>query len=74
MMDKMDFLLESPPQSKSSFRWATVTSVSPVRVRFDGDPSPTPATPTSLTPVVVGDRVWVQLHGRMMLILGRVHK
>lgn len=71
MNDELDFLLEGPAPPRDSFRWATVTGTSPLRIRFDGDSSPTAATPTTLTPVSIGDRVWVQHHARSIIIIGR---
>ena len=72
MNDELDFLLERPAAPRDTFRWATVTGTSPLRIRFDGDTAPTAATPTSIAgPVGVGDRVWVQHHARSIIILGR---
>lgn len=70
MRHELDFLLHEPERSPDNFRWATVTATSPIRVRFDGDTEPTGATPTTLAPVSVGDRVWVQHHGRAIIIIG----
>jgi len=48
-----------------SYRWATVTSVNPLRIQLDApDTAPLPFTPDSLIPLselTVGVRVWVQL-------------
>lgn len=71
MNDELDFLLPEPAPPRDTFRWATVTGTSPLRIRFDGDTAPTAATPTTLTPVSVGDRVWVQHHARSIIIIGR---
>ena len=71
MNDELDFLLPDPAPPRDTFRWATVTGASPLRIRFDGDSSPTAATPTSIAgPVGVGDRVWVQHHARSIVIIG----
>lgn len=70
MNHDLDFLLDPPTPPVDSFRWATVTSVDPIRIRFDGDTTPTPVTPSSLVHVSPGARVWVQFHARMMIILG----
>ena len=48
----------------TSWNWATVTALSPLRIRLDGDPSAIPVTPDSLVDprtLVVGDRVRVEL-------------
>lgn len=59
-------------QSLSAFRWATVTQVSPLRIRLDGDTAELALTPESLLQVVleVDQRVWVQLYGRRVIVLG----
>lgn len=70
MTDGLDFLLEPPAPPADTYRWATVTSVAPLRIRFDGDTAPVASEPDTLVMVQVGQRVWVQIHGRMMIILG----
>ena len=54
------------------WRWATVTSTTPLTVRFDGDT--TPVHPTSVLvnvpALVVGNRVWCQLFGQRIIVLG----
>jgi hypothetical protein len=55
----------------NTYRWATVTQLSPLRVRLDGDTVELPTTPESIAgALLVGTRVWVQLFGRRVLILG----
>jgi hypothetical protein len=59
---------------ESSYRWATVTSTDPLLIRLDGDTVPLPVTPDSLldiTRLTAGDRVWVQLVGRRLVVLGK---
>lgn len=63
-------VLEQPPSD--TFGWATVTSTDPLRIRKDG-----PGGELDMTPEVIGSgafgagsRVWCQLHGRRVLILG----
>lgn len=55
-----------------SWRWATVTSTSPLRVRFDGPGDPLDITPEVFEHVTItlGARVWCQLHGRALIIHG----
>ncbi|WP_136191974.1 hypothetical protein [Actinomyces procaprae] len=54
-----------------SYRWGTVTSASPLRVRLDGDSAPLGASPVSLVAApAVGARVLVLLHGRRAVVLG----
>lgn len=59
-------------QSLSAFRWATVTQADPLRIRLDGDTVALTFTPESLLQVVpaVDQRVWVQLYGRRVIVLG----
>ena len=53
--------------------WADVTGVSPLRVLLEGDDEETqvPAGNTLVAGLVVGDRVWCQVTGRQIVILGR---
>lgn len=50
--------------------WATVTDVSPVTIQFDGDSVPLPYAPDSLVGVRIGDRVWCDIEGKRVVILG----
>lgn len=62
----------SPPP-EDSYRWAAVTQLDPLRVQLDGENLELPITPDSLVnPLTlrVGTRVWAQLHGRRVVILG----
>ena len=62
----------APTEPESSWRWATVTQASPLRIKFDGQSAPLPVTPDTLVGgLVVGDRVWVQIYGRRPIIHGR---
>ena len=57
-----------------TFKWATVTAVSPLRIKLDGDTAAIPATPDSLTDpatLVVDDRVRCELSDRRVVIVGR---
>lgn len=58
----------------STFRWATVTQVSPLRIRLDGDTTELPLTPDNLSEgsLAVGVRVWAHLFGRRVIILGSI--
>jgi len=54
------------------FSWATVTQASPLRVRLDGETDPLPMTPSTLVPgLTVGDRVWCQLEGGQVVVIGK---
>lgn len=70
MSDGLDFLLEPPAPPADTYRWATVTGLNPIRIRLDGDELPVESEPVTLCPLRLGCRVWVQIHGRMMIILG----
>ena len=65
--------LIEPPDRKDSWRWGTVVSGNPVRVRLDGDSEPSLATPDCLVPVTAGDRVRVQISNRRMTVYGKLH-
>jgi microcystin-dependent protein len=56
-----------------SFNWGTVTGVSPLRVRLDGDTSAVPVTPDSLVDpltLAVNDRVRVELSNNRLIVHG----
>ena len=58
----------------ASSRWATVTGISPLRIKLDGDTTAIPATPDSLidpATLVVDDRVRTELSGNRLVVLGR---
>lgn len=59
---------------ENTYRWATITDTDPLRVRLDGDADGLPITPSSLVDpaeMVPGDRVWVQMYGRRLLVVGK---
>lgn len=77
MADLLDYAFKStdeqqlPYQQESTFRWATVKGLSPLTIRFDGDTQDFGASPDSLVSgMVANDRVWCQLFGRKVIILG----
>jgi len=58
----------------STFTWATVTAVSPLRVRLDGDAAEIPFTPDSLVDplaLAVSDRVRCELSNNRLIVLGK---
>lgn len=64
--------LKAAVDAIASWRWATVTSVDPLRVTPDGDTSPLVEAPDTLVSgLVVGDRVRLAIVARRALILGR---
>ena len=65
--------LIEPPDRKDSWRWGTVVSGSPVRVRLDGDSEASLATPDCLVSVTTGDRVRVQIANRRMTVFGKLY-
>lgn len=66
--------LDSPlAKPDSSWRWATVSTTNPVRIRYDGDSQDLGMTPEWLVAGVapsVGLRVWTQTYGRRVLVAG----
>lgn len=77
-MQNLDLLVpEATTAPEDRFSWATVTSVDPVRVRLDGEVDELEASVDSLVDDGWLDptrRVWVQLHGRRVIILGQYGK
>ena len=56
------------------FIWATVTSITPLRVRLDGDTAALPFTPDSIVDpaaLIVNDRVRCEIDARRVIIHGR---
>jgi len=68
--EDLDILLPGPTEPGDSWRWATVTQVSPLRVRLDGEATALDTTPDALTPVRIGQRVWCQFAGRRAVVIG----
>lgn len=78
MSNPLNFLLDGPQSERDVYRWATVATVSPLRIRLDQETTPLLARPINLAgPLSTGDRVWVQFHrgrdsqGAQVLIIGR---
>lgn len=63
-------LLTPPVDMAESWRWGTIQSVTPLRVRLDGDTEALTGTPDTLTPVHLGDRVRVHVYNRRATIIG----
>lgn len=72
MIDDLEtILLGGPKEKPSSWSWATVTQASPLRVRLDGDAAALLVTPEVLQAgltFTVGQRVWVQLNNRRVVV------
>jgi hypothetical protein len=67
----LDLLIPNQDKSGDTWLWATVTQVSPLRVRLDGDEVELPITPENLSPdPELGERVWVQLSGHRVIVHG----
>lgn len=70
-MKNLDLLIPQSERMESGWQWATVSSINPLRIRLDGDDTPLGITPDSLVKdLVVGNRVWVQLEGRRVIVHG----
>lgn len=57
----------------NTYRWATVADNSPLTVRLDGDTTPLEMVPESLVDPLtlgIGSRVWVQIWGKRVIVLG----
>ena len=62
----------APTPPRTRHRWCTVTQASPLRVRLDGEASPLPVAPWGRTSgLSVGDRLWAQITGRQVVVLGK---
>jgi microcystin-dependent protein len=62
-----------PQEGENAYRWATVTQVTPLRIQLDGDTQALPITPENLADpdtLRAGLRVWTQLFGRRVIVLG----
>lgn len=74
-MNNLDLLIPQAPDEKNTYTWATVTQASPLRIQLDGESTPLPLTPDSLQAGnvwSVGDRVYIQIASRRMVIIGGV--
>lgn len=57
---------------KPDARWAVVTSVAPLRIRYDTDINPLDGTPSTLVNgLTVGDRVMVLVVNNQVAVIGR---
>ena len=76
-MKNLDLLIPKTHVETDSFMWGTVTQASPVRIRLDGEDTELEIAPDCLVDpesLTVGQRVWCQLSGRRLLILGKTGK
>lgn len=65
--------LRGPQAKENTYRWATVVANDPLSILLDGDTGPLPMVPETLVSansLAPGARVWCQLFGRRVLILG----
>lgn len=76
-MSSLDYLmrivagLQAKSTEMASYRWATVTTADPLRIRFDADTEAQPASPTNLAgPLCPGQRVWVITVLRRAIVVG----
>jgi hypothetical protein len=69
----LDLLIPGDDKPHDRWRWATITDASPLRLRFDGDTTEIDVTDTLVDPLslVVSDRVWCQVFGRRIIVLGK---
>ena len=62
--------VEADRDGRTVVRWATVVSLAPLRVRYDGESAPSNATPSLVGSVREGDRVLVVKQGVSPVIIG----
>lgn len=61
-----------PTSAQSSWAWATVTDTSPLSIKLDNSPDALAATPDTLVAgLSVNDRVFVQVWGTRLIVLGK---
>ena len=72
MSNPLNLLLPSEQPRPDRWRWGTIWSLSPLRVRLDGDTEPLEGTPSRLvTYLAIGSRVYVHVRqGRTPVIVG----
>ena len=72
MSNPLNLLLPSEQPRPDRWRWGTIWSLSPLRVRLDGDTEPLEGTPSRLvTYLAIGSRVYVHLRqGQTPVIAG----
>lgn len=74
-MSAFDFLLPQPTVLTDVYRFGVITSLQPLRVMLDGDPAIIGITPLVINKVdgfiAVGSRVFVLIHNRQLIIVGR---
>lgn len=71
-MDNLHLFTPALPAPAERHVFGTITGLDPLRVLLDGDASPLPATPTTITSVQAGDRVLVLVKGLQRVIVGRI--
>lgn len=70
-MKNLELLIPKSKPINDRWAWATVTNTSPLEIRFDGEIDPLPITPDTLVAgLALADRVWVQISGRRVVVLG----
>lgn len=62
--------LLKPPLEQDTWRWGTVTALTPLAVQVDGDSKPLLTDPDVLCPLQVGDRVRIHISARKACIIG----
>jgi hypothetical protein len=78
----LDLLLPDPltVEDRDTAGWATVTAISPLRIKLDGESTALPFTPDSIAGgLAVNDRVWVAFamnhdvpfYGRRVIVIGK---
>lgn len=70
-LSNLDLLIpKNDERPRESYSWGKVVSIAPVKVRMDGFSEAISINDT-LTPVGIGDRVYVQYRGMRITILGK---
>jgi hypothetical protein len=71
-MSDLDLLLPQPAPPGMTGRWATVSSVNPLRIRYDGELDPLAVPVLDLVGgLAVGSRVWTNLYNSQVYLVGK---
>ena len=70
MSNPLDALLPTVAAPGAQFRWATVTGLAPVRIRFDTETDDLPDAPAMLATVAMGNRVLTVTFDKRVVVLG----
>lgn len=72
MSNPLNALIRPVPEQNTAFRWAVVEATDPLRVRIETESSALEGKPSDLVgDLAEGDRVYMVIHNKHAVILGR---